>query len=874
MPIAVRGVGAPPCLRGFSVLGLLGWMVAFFRRLRPLQRGRVQAVVTTAHEPPVEPVAFPPRPAQPMLGLDGFMPPVRADRGYQLRKDEGEDGDVGRGLVGSVSYAFDDVVEVTAAAQAEPAALSDDRSGPSVAAPVLPDEAGTDVATLADEGDTFPTPPVEDPVVADVEDRLEPDRHLPVDDVGSVAWSGEHGPILSPTSAALKAGAFGEGSALSAALAARACDVAAYLPIELRTAASDLLAAQVTIKQAPNWVDEASGLILDTLADRPDAGSAEKPGLAGGPLDTMNDVNTEDHFTCGEEAGCVQAATERESVRLRDGGTTGAASAENIGGSREPEGLCETTPDQVAENGSLDDDALEPDIFVEAAGDLPWAVAPLAADDAGDVVQAVPQSENDRIGDVAVDLASLAANTFPVPVDPAGMRHKGDDLATLAEAAAAAGPGGSGLPDAIAAAVTRRPGQYRPRLNRSHTRRAATAATAAGGDIQSLGADLLLLIGATDWGVQLSALLRTPADSEDEIAVDQGGVETWLNQLDDQLLEPLALTDTSAAFGEPLLVTAVGLPVRWSRTSRDLHVLGPHPRVAGFASQARVVIGQESVVICREGLADAARAQILATGSADPIQIEGPNVPSGWVCWRGVRPFRPSLPVYGQSILDALDPLPAVSIELSAGIQLSRAVWLEHHPPSIRLLGMLSEADPVLMDGTPASRDEDGHWTVEAWDTPGPHTIHHGGKSASYAIEPGAGVWEWWSAWEGATRLTGALSDAGGREYFHHSVSAAFLGARPGQICGFVPSAFGISVARPDFEPVWLLTAASGTRRGSASLIGFASPPGAPVGSQMAVERWVRAVCCSGRAGAERSEERVAWNGYVTVARSHRKRRK
>lgn len=524
-----------------------------------------------------------------------------------------------------------------------------------------------------------------------------------------------------------------------------------------------------------------------------------------------------------------------------------------------------------AEDGPLDDTSISSPNVADLVPDAPESVSAMAAEEHGDA--ALPPGESAGSSAAAASTSSEVGHDEG-DSDAAAASDAGAGVGVAVVAAAQdAGSCPSVVPDPVAAAAMRRPGEYRPRLNRARTRRPKAASSSGGGDIQSLSAELLLLIGAANWGVQLSALLRIPAGSEEEVAVDQDGVETWLGHLDDQLLEPLALLDASAAFGEPLLVTAVELPVRWSRTSRDLHVLGPHPRVAGFASQARVVIGQECVVICRDGLAEAAREQVLATGSAEPVPIEGPNVPAGWVCWRGVRPVRPSPPAGGDPILDALDPLPAVSIEFSGGIQLSRAAWLEGRPPSIRLLGLMSDGDPVLIDGAPASRDGAGDWTAPGWDRPGAHSVDHGGKSASYAIERGADGWEWWPAWEGPTRLAGALSEAGGGELFHHAGPAALIGARPGQICGFAPSTSGIGVARPDFEPVWLVTA-PGTRRAGVSLIGQASPPGKPLGSNAAVERWVRAVCSCGRSGAVPSGERTAWSRYVAVARSHRRRRR
>jgi hypothetical protein len=542
-----------------------------------------------------------------------------------------------------------------------------------------------------------------------------------------------------------------------------------------------------------------------------------------------------------------------------------ASSSGSDGGRHGPSAKSAAVDDQsaIVAHGTGDSEAPTVD---RAAADDAVLDAPPANDSASEYSSAGIAFAADDLGvdEHVDDIPPTRADSSDGPLDDVPIA---EELAKDADA----GDSGAGVTLPVAA-LMRRPEEYRPRLSRTRSRRAPATASSGGGEVQNLEADLQVLFGAGDWGIDVWALLRMPAAAADDVAILHDGVESWLGPLDYQLLEPLALADFTAALGEPLLVTAVDLPVRWSRSSRDIHVLGQHPGVAGFVSQARVVIGQENVVICRVGLVEKALAQILATDSPEPVRIEGPGVPNGWMCWRGVRPARPSLPTGGLAILDALDPLPAVKVELSGGVQLSRGVWLDGYPPLIRILGVLSEGDPVLIDSRTAVQDGDGAWTADGWDGAGTHRIEHGGMSAGYAIEAGASDWDWWAAWQGATPLAGALASADGGKYFHNDPSGTLIGARPGQICGFVPAASGIVLARPDFEPVWLLTAGSGRRRGTASQIGTPLPPGAPVGSKAAVALWTRAIGASGRAGAERSAERAMWARYVAAARSQRRR--
>jgi hypothetical protein len=471
-------------------------------------------------------------------------------------------------------------------------------------------------------------------------------------------------------------------------------------------------------------------------------------------------------------------------------------------------------------------------------------------------------STGEDAGHIGAGLADDLLESAEVPDDGHKVGVGGDEADELGGPFVNAGTGSG---------IVRKPSVYRPRLNRARARRPPAAATTGTKNFQDLDADLQVFFGPGDWGMDVCALLRLPA-AADEVAILNEGKETWLGALDDQLLEPLTLADSAAALGEPLLITGADMPVRWSRSSRDLHIFGQHPTVAGFVSQARVAIGQENAVICRDGLAGAARAQILATGSADPVRIEGPGVPEGWTCWRGVRSAWPSAPAGGLQILHALDPLPAVAVELTGGLQLSRGTWLEGRPPCIRLLGLISEGDLVLIDGRAAVRDDGGAWTADGWDRVGAHRIEHGGVTAGYAIDAGVGEWDWWPAWPGATPLAGALAAANSREYFHVGPSATLIGARPGEVCGFLPAAYGICVARPDFEPMWLITAAAGMRRAKASLVGTPAGPAAPIaGPPTAIARWARAIGASGRAGTDGSAERRIWDRYVAAARTRRR---
>lgn len=602
------------------------------------------------------------------------------------------------------------------------------------------------------------------------------------------------------------------------------------------------------------------GLADDVTAANVDS----EPGLAGGTVTGEAAVSDIRHDETSIATTAIDddgfQATARLVTPTSDGPEASASEAAR-----------EAPRDAAGSADEVTADLIKPGVNYIAVEESSLAVDPTT--DVGDSPEDAPEVEEISGPAGENDSAEEQNDRYPAVEEPE-VRPCPDvnafDAESLGPRATAEDAGSA---DEATSTFRRRPGEYRPRLSRVRMRRTPAAMSPSETEIQNLDAALQLLIGPGDWGVELWALLRTPNGvQDDEVAVDLGGEEFLLGQLDEQLLEPIALPDAAAAFGEPLLFAAVGIPVTWTRTSRDLHVLSPDPRVAGFVSNPRVRIGQESVVICRERLSEVALAQIVATGSPEPIRIEGPNVPDGWICWRGVRPLRPSLPVGGPSILDALDPLPAVAIEFSGGIKLAPATWLEGYPPTIQLLGLLSEGDPVLIDGREGAQDSNGGWTAARWDAPGQHRVEHGGVMANYAVEAGVSDWGWWPAWSDAVPLAGALSGPGEGRFFQTNSAGVLIGARPGEICMFTALEGSVSVASPHFEPVWMLSSSVGIRRTGPALIGSKATPGTPIGSPDAVLRWSRAICSSRRAGADGGPERALWIRYLATARSLRKR--
>ena len=605
---------------------------------------------------------------------------------------------------------------------------------------------------------------------------------------------------------------------------------------------------------------DADALAIDELAPAPSAEPPEivpPPAIANDPSSSSSDPVEEDGRDDGAAPPAVAADDSLYASAFATAPLVPAADGEDTGNpAAGAESVADTAPTADLEPGAND-------------GNHAADVA-VPGDQAGDGQAAVVDADEDR-RPPSPDPAT--ADEMFRDDGAAADSPDADGLAELSD-----GPA-FGMDDEVAEPedAATPPGKapvYRPRLQRLRTRRPASAPAAASGAFRDLEADLHLVFGAGDWGVEIGALLRLPEGGGD-VAVLDGGEETWLGPLDDRLLEPLLLANGARALEEGLSITAVGMPVRWRRSTRDLHVLGESATVAGFASRPRVMIGQENVVVCRDGLAPAALAQIRATGSAEPAAVEGPGVPDGWTLWRGVRPLRPSPPVSGPEILHALDPFPNVSIEIAGGLLIGRGTWLTGHPPAIRLLGLVESGEPVLIDGRAAEPGPDGGWTAEGWDACGAHRVEHGGLTAGYEIGPGMGGAGWWPAWGAATGLAGALASADGATWFYGGPAAQLLGARPGELCHFAQVASGVHAARPDFAPVWMITSEGGLRRVRAALVGTplepASAPAAPAASAGPL-RWARSIASARPAAAAGTAERRLWDRYAAAARGVRRR--
>lgn len=401
-------------------------------------------------------------------------------------------------------------------------------------------------------------------------------------------------------------------------------------------------------------------------------------------------------------------------------------------------------------------------------------------------------------------------------------------------------------------------GRYRPRLGRSARNDNAAPPERAEGPAEeasllSLDAEIQLTFSPGGWGISLAVLFRRRAEMPEEIRVRTGAESYELAAIADDLFEPVAASEPGVLLSSGLAAESASPAARWVRTGRDLHVFTARAGVAGFVSVPRVLMGQENALLCTHRLAASVIGVSAGVGSPEPTEVEGPGVPEGWRCFRGILPTVPAPPAGCDDLLISLVPLPQAVIEFAGGLPIDRSAWLSGYPPSIKVLGDLASPGDLTINGQAASCSETGEWTAPGWDSEGRHTVAYKGLTRSYEIGPGLNLWDAWPAYAGnGLAVCGALAtDIARRLAFASADGPLFLiGQSPGEIVQASPAPetpTSIGVATPDFEPVWAVPVqASRTRRGARSpelLRGGAHVRSAFSGkSKASVRRWCQVV--------------------------------
>jgi hypothetical protein len=368
----------------------------------------------------------------------------------------------------------------------------------------------------------------------------------------------------------------------------------------------------------------------------------------------------------------------------------------------------------------------------------------------------------------------------------------------------------------------------------------------------TLDAELVVFIQPGGWGIRTALVLRRAAEMPEELSIRLGSDTYDLGAVGSDFYEPLSLPDAHEALAGGIAAeTAAGCVARWVRGGRSLHIFTARTGIAGFVSSARAVMGQENLVLCTAELAEACLAACLAGGSPAPLDVSGPGIPRGWRCFRGIRPTQ--IAVAGlEGILLALVPHPQATIELGGGIPLGNSAWLIGHPPAIQIIGATPAEGEVAIDGHAAASSGDQGWTAPGWDLPGPHAITYAGISRTYELVQAPGSWQRWQAHANNGMAVCGASATGSRG--HQAIASArgnawLLGSAPGDIQEARPlHGHPISVAAPDFQPVWEVALHGRRSRHSVRLIGPPSPPllGALLKQRASIQLWCHVLRTAG----------------------------
>jgi len=308
---------------------------------------------------------------------------------------------------------------------------------------------------------------------------------------------------------------------------------------------------------------------------------------------------------------------------------------------------------------------------------------------------------------------------------------------------------------------------------------------------------------------------RRPARAPAELEARGGRRTVTLSEVADDWYAVTELNDLPVIMERGIRLSASaaeGGEISWALRGRDLYVLTGLQGIFGFVSTARLSIGEEQIVLCRESRAAEVQT-ILAEAGCDGVQAHDGDdgAPSGWVFFRPANPSRSVLQVSGDDILNVIRPIPDIEVRLEGGLWLRGSLWISGYAPKIHVAGELPPGTEVMIDGEAAEEREPRVYATGNSDRPGTHAVWCAGRSASYEIcEPDV-RWQESDADDSSRRVCGAV--AAGADNAHGTLvrvptsNSVLIGANPGEVfrcdrrpgklwSGFVP--FPVCWALPE----------------------------------------------------------------------------
>jgi hypothetical protein len=448
---------------------------------------------------------------------------------------------------------------------------------------------------------------------------------------------------------------------------------------------------------------------------------------------------------------------------------------------------------------------------------------------------------------------------------------------------------------------TQRPSRYRPPSQEPLTVRQSSGTRRTGRQARHQNFDLTVrLLFQRNGHFSLGLLPQRGADSPEEIELGTEGNRRTIAAIHDAWYEDIYPEEISA-----VLVDGISWEGRieseflgyWTLSGRDLYVLAPR-ELRGFTQTARLKIGREHIVLCRNSILVFVEPILNRIGCAGFVKIdESHGAPSGWTVIRGMSSERrfiqgivPTNVVSvetGPEILSILQPEPDLEINLDGGIYLQQATWLNGFPPNIYVSGDMNPEVEVFIDGERAILGDDNSFKIQGYDTVGEHVISIpiANTSKTYRIKEGKERWTPWDA-HGLSRVNlcgplvlAAEGSARPRSILVPSSNSVILGAMPGDIA-YCPRIRGPRlVGCVTFDAVWALPYdAFGCCRETTRILLLSARRLArtkhrhfTVKKNSSVISWCSAILNASRKGllvdASNSHAPILWKEYKTHAR-------
>jgi len=297
---------------------------------------------------------------------------------------------------------------------------------------------------------------------------------------------------------------------------------------------------------------------------------------------------------------------------------------------------------------------------------------------------------------------------------------------------------------------------------------------------------------------QVSLLPSRVAEFDEEIEVNgPNGKEIWSACQDEWFsdISPANIGLLLEKGGEWEALHKGEIQLRWVLSIREIYVLAPSSTICAFVSAPRLILCEDHVVLCTKRQEKFVKDALTEAGCTEPSVISGNNgVPTGWVLFHSVCPTCPIEHEKEAGIFNILRPIHDLKIILGGGIRMTHSIWINGHPPQIRIRGTIDDKIEVKIDGKVAVADANGNYTVEDWDSPGRHTVFCGGVTQSYELVDGLQDWQGFEAFTycpNPERTEGqyvsicgpfvAENDGMSEAVLTPSCNALLLGATPGQ---------------------------------------------------------------------------------------------